>query len=144
MLFAGRFLNQEQPIIECKLLSFEFPNNQAPIGIGHRENPENLGGEFPNEGFTAVATLGILFPDKIGHGVLASSPGNRNSICSAGQRAFWPIDGHSLELQSDSIPPVRQPLAVNNAREAPQVSYERIDHQPFIQISGPLGQDSYS
>jgi hypothetical protein len=59
-----RFLNQKQPFIECKLLSFEFPNNQAPNGIRHRENPENLGGEFPNEGFTAAATLGISFPDK--------------------------------------------------------------------------------
>jgi len=67
-----------------------------------------------------------------------------NSICSAGQRVSWPIDGHSLELQSDSKPSVRQPLTVNNAREGPQVSYERIDHQPFIQIPSPLGQDSYS
>jgi hypothetical protein len=64
LLSAGRFLNQEQPFIECKLLSFEFPNNQAPNGIRHRENPEDLGCEFPNEGFTAAATLGISFPDK--------------------------------------------------------------------------------
>jgi len=72
------------------------------------------------------------------------SPGNRNSIRGAGQRASWPVDGHSLELQSDSKPSVRQPLTVDNAREGPQVSYERIDHQPFIQISSPLSQDSYS
>jgi len=34
------------------------------------------------------------------------------------------IDGHSLQLQSDSKPSVRQPLTVNNAREGPQVSHE--------------------
>src|SRR6267142_1693021 len=39
--------------IESKLPSFEFPNNPVPNGITHREYPENMGGEFPNEYLTA-------------------------------------------------------------------------------------------
>jgi hypothetical protein len=55
-----------------------------------------------------------------------------------------PIDGYSLELQSDSKVSIREPLTVNNARKGSQIADERSDHQPFIQFSSVLRQNSYS
>jgi hypothetical protein len=57
---------------------------------------------------------------------------------------MWPIDGYSLELQSDAKVSIREPLTVNNARKSSQITHERTDHQSFIQMPSPLGQDSYS
>ncbi len=48
------------------------------------------------------------------------------------------------QFETDSKPILGHPLTVNDARKGPQIAHERTDHQSFIQISSPLGQDSYS
>jgi hypothetical protein len=54
------------------------------------------------------------------------------------------MDGYSLELQSDPKVSIRKPLTVNNARKSSQIADERFNHQPFIQFSSVLTQNSYS
>src|SRR5258708_18683877 len=60
------------------------------------------------------------------------------------QRACWPVDWSSLDLQSDSKASIGQPLTVNNASNRSQIAHKRVDDQPFIRISSPLRQNSYS
>jgi hypothetical protein len=47
-------------------------------------------------------------------------------------------------LQSQPKLSIREPLTVNNARKSSQIADERADHQPFIQFSSVLSQNSYS
>ncbi len=74
----------------------------------------------------------------------AKNPRAEHSSDDARQRAFWPFDGCSQQLQSDTKASVRQAPTINYAGHRLEISTERSDHQLFIQIHGSFGQNAYT
>jgi len=55
-----------------------------------------------------------------------------------------PIGSHFLELKSNAKAAVGEPLAIDNTGEGSQITRKRADHQSFIQLPGPLRQNTHS
>jgi len=55
-----------------------------------------------------------------------------------------PIGSRFLKLQPNTKASVGEPLAINHPSEGAQIANKRADHQSFIQLPGPLRQNTHS
>jgi len=55
-----------------------------------------------------------------------------------------PIGSRFLKLQPNTKAAVGEPLAINHPSESAQIAHKRANHQSFIQLPGPLRQNTHS
>jgi len=55
-----------------------------------------------------------------------------------------PIGSRFLKLQPNRKAAAGEPLAINHPGEGAQIANKRADHQSFIQLPGPLRQNTHS